>query len=179
MNTNLRKNPTLNKFHANKFRLDLPKISIIEDLFEQYNQNFLQLTIKGTVAAGLAIKALPTPGIAHKPMNLTSAGYDLQEIPVTFKIDGNCVNYFLLWSWLNKIYNLKTAQAPVLDDGQNPYEDFQIIGMDNYNNPVIKFKYTGGFITSLSELEVAYDNPDSLEAKATFAYDDFSIELVT
>jgi len=179
MAQNLKQNPSINKVHANKFRLDLPKISIISHIFDIYNLGFLNLTIKGTVAAGLRIEAQDVPGPAHKPFKLTGAGYTLEEIPVTFKIDGDFINYFLLWNWLNKIYDIKTGEGPVLDNDENPYEDFQILGLDNYNKPIVKFKYSGGFITSLSNIEVSYENSDNLEAQATFAYDDFSIELVT
>jgi len=177
MSNNLRINPSMNKVHANKFKLIIPKISIIEDIFELYALNFIELNIKGTIASGLTVAAQSVPGIAHKPFKLTGAGYDMQEIKVSFLIDGDFLNYYMMWSWLNKIYNLKTAVAPSLDKGQNPYENFQIIGMDNYNKEVVKFNYAGGFITSISEVEVAYDNPERLEASVTFAYDDYVVEL--
>jgi len=167
----------MNKVHANKFKLIIPRISIVEDIFARYALNFIELNIKGTIAAGLTVAAQNVPGIAHKPFKLTGAGYDIQEIKVSFLIDGDFLNYYMLWSWLNKIYNLKTAVAPVLNNGENPYENFQIIGLDNYNKEIVKFTYTGGFITSISEVEVAYDNPERLEATATFVYDDYVVEL--
>lgn len=177
MTTNLKPNPTINKVHANKFKLILPKISIIEDIFNLYAMNFLEISVRGTIAAGLSVAAIDTPTIGHKPYKLTGAGYEISEIPITFLIDGDFLNYYMLWSWLNKIYNLNTAVAPVLANDENPYEDFEIIGLDNYNNEVVKFKYRGGFITSISEVNVAYDNSDRLEANVSFAYDDYIIEV--
>jgi len=177
MTTNLKQNPTVNKVHANKFKLIIPKIDIISDLFRDYANNYLELSIKGTVAAGLQLQAIETPIFGHKPVKVTGAGYRLEEIPIDFLIDGNFVNYFMLWKWLEKIYNLKTATSPVIEEGEIPYEDFEILGLDNYNNPVVKFKYRGGFITSLSDVTVGYDNSERLEAKATFAYDDYTVEL--
>lgn len=175
--TNLRTNPKMNKIHANKFKLIIPKVSIIENIFNLYALNFVELAVKGTIAAGLKVGAIDAPVLGHKPVKLTGAGYDLQEIQVSFLIDGDFINYYMLWSWLNKIYNIQTGTAPVLNDGDSPYENFEILGLDNYNEEVVKFKYRGGFITSISEVTVAYDNPDRLEATATFAYDDYVIEL--
>jgi hypothetical protein len=168
-------NLTLNKVFTNKFKLTIPRVGIIGSVFDSYSLNVLELNVKGAVAPGLSIEAVDLPVLAHKPLKVTGAGYKLDDIEVKFLIDGQFVNYYLLWSWLNKIYNTRNAQAPVLDRGDKPYVDILISALDNYNNEVMQFKYRGAFITGLSKVDVDYENANRIEASATFSYDDFEL----
>lgn len=168
-------NLPLNKVFANKFKMYIPKVPIIGTMFDQYSLNALELTIKGGVVPGISVDSVDLPVLGHKPLKVTGAGYKMDDINIKFLIDGDFTNYYLLWSWLNSIYDVENAQSPVRNEGDNPYVDIAVSALDNYNDEIIQFRYKGAFITSIGNVEVDYENPDRLETTATFAYDTLSL----
>jgi len=50
--------------------------------------------------------------------------------------------------------------------------------LDEFNNPVICFKYSNAIITGLSELNYQHQDAKEITGTVTFAYDQMLVELL-
>lgn len=205
----------LNKISKDKFLLvlDLPPIlksfnaksSRSNDLV---NLDKLQFSVAGTIVPAISIPAesLGVWGQTYKVSSFTRPPYN--PITVSFTVDNNFDNYWVLWKWLNILNDRREGGAneklaefktPVVQDlkisptsisnnkfkeikAANPYTDYQtmitIYGLREYNERVVKFDYYNSFITNLGELKWDYRDPEQMENAFTFEFSQMDISLI-
>lgn len=171
--------PILKRIQSNYMRNDQ---TVIPDSvqFSLYETMVPGVTIKGTAAryAGDTLHVSTHSKDPYPPVN------------VKFKVDSGYNNYWTIYQWLNLLHDQKTGQFNELDiqvDGNfSDYQtDISLYGLDEYSGendfkPVIEFKYTKAFPTSLEEL--SYDSKASgdmeLESGFTFLFSQMHINLL-
>lgn len=147
----------------------------------------LQISVFGTVVPDIIV---PEVDVRFAGQNFHLSTYARPNYPpltINFVVDNDYKNYYLLWKWL-EVMNLP------LDDkygGSNPRSDadkyatgnqfeyqvdFSILALNEYNEPVIEFKYYKGFISSLGGITYSYREGDILEASAQFHFSQLNVE---
>lgn len=111
----------------------------------------------------------------------TKSPYD--PFKVTFKIDSNYLNYFTIYEWINFIYSESEGhfdQENLTDS--NSFSAYavpvSIVGLDEYNEPVIQWIFTYAFPTDLSAISLDYTSTDEIEFSVTFVFAQMRIRNV-
>lgn len=111
----------------------------------------------------------------------TKSPYD--PFKVTFKIDSNYLNYFTIYEWINFIYG--ETEGRFDQDNLTKSESFSayavpvsIVGLDEYNEPVIQWIFTYAFPTDLSAISLDYTSTDEIEFSATFVFSQMRIRNI-
>ena len=142
----------------------------------------LQISIHGTIVPNIAVPEIDTK---FRGQNLYLTSYTRPSYPpitVNFLVDGQYNNYFVLWQWLNVMNNVEdsvyggtarpTQEDNIITGSQAEYQTtITVLGLDEYNNPVIEFVYTKAFITNLGSINYSYREGSSLiECTASFHF---------
>jgi hypothetical protein len=189
------KQSILNKNRKDKFLLILnipdllKKINKIDqnDRESKYiNVDSLQYSVYGTVVPTIAIPDVDTAfgGQVAKFTSYSRPAYN--AITVNFTIDNGFNNWWVLWSWLDLINNVRdgkynTNNTPQTDLVRitNSYQtNISVFGLDEYNNKKIRFDYANAFITGLGEITYNYRDSEQIESSFTFAFSQFTSELL-
>lgn len=175
----------LNKVHADKFimTLTLPKAMREINVSQQrandtIMQNSLQFSVAGVVVPSIVVDPVEVP-FSGQSFNFTSFKRpDYSNVSVTFKIDNQYNNYWVIYKWISLLNNAKEgffyAERPGLrhGPGNKPYEEYAtdvtIFGLDEYNEKKIQFTYVGCVPVSLGE--ISYDYKDSSEIASSFEF---------
>lgn len=203
--SNINNQSFLNKNRKDKFImvLSLPKAFIRS--FSDLNIRELQLSVYGTPVPKISIPSTEAGFFGHQLKVTTQSRLPYDPISVSFTVDNEFKNYWILWKWLDLINdsrdsgmneyfskyqeiktkdNITQIDSSVIvnkDQGMSIYHDYMtdmtIYGLDEYNNKRIKFIYKQAFITDLSELSYNYRVPDEMESTATFAFSQLHAEL--
>lgn len=176
----------LNKARVNKFILILNLPEKLKD-----NQLFsikeLQFSVIGSLVPEIEINSELLKFSGQK-MNIP--GYTrntYSDLVVKFKIDNEWKNYLAIYNWINLFNDDKES---ILDKGNildlnkiNMSKKYQklvatqtIIGLDEYNNRLIKFTYTDAYPTKLKNIDFDYTRGDEIDSSATFKFNQFIIE---
>jgi hypothetical protein len=183
----------LNKASVDKFILALNLPPILKSIDSRtlstkrfINLDALQYSIEGTVAPAINIQSNTIP-FAGQNLEVTSHKRDPhQKTRVRFTVDNRFRNYWVLWKWLDILNDTKRGIAnadklssvslkPTLHDYQT---DISIFTMDEFNKPVVEFKYYKAFITSLDGIEVDYQNNGQIVCSFEFAFSQFHMDLL-
>ena len=153
--------------------------------------NSLQYAVEGTVVPSVNIPPIDQ-GFDRQVMKVSShsrLGYD--DVTVNFKIDNQFNNYWYIYSWLNMISDSKHGSFNYRDelrevqgakrekDYMKDYmTDFSLIGMNEYNNEIIKFTYTKAFPISLGGIDYNYQTQGEIQSSIAFSFTQMLVELV-
>jgi hypothetical protein len=176
----------LNKTFADKyyFIFELPealkKFHYNNELKNSTGKKALQWTISKAEVPDINIKAGAANyagGTLHYSTH-TKSPYD--PFKVTFKIDSNYLNYSTIYEWINLIYGEKEGHFDEnnLTDESNisAYAvPVSIVGLDEFNNPVIQWIFTYAFPTNLSGISLDYSSTNEIEFTATFVFSQMRI----
>ena len=142
----------------------------------------LQISVHGAVVPNITVSETD---IKYHGQNLYATSYTRPSYPpitVNFLVDGAYNNYYLLWKWLdtmndansstyNGTKNLTTDDNIIIGDQSEYQTTITVLGLDEYNNPVIEFIYKKAFITTLGSINYSYREGASLvECTATFHF---------
>lgn len=111
----------------------------------------------------------------------TKSPYD--PFKLTFKIDSNYLNYFTIYEWINFIYGEKEGHFN--EENLTESESFNsyaipvsIVGLDEYNNPIIQWIFTYAFPTDLSSISLDYTSTEEIEFTVTFVFSQMYIRNI-
>ena len=106
-----------------------------------------------------------------------------EPFKLTFKVDSNYLNYFTIYEWINFIYGEKEGHFD--EDNITNKTSFSeyavpvsIVGLDEYNNPVIQWIFTYAFPTDLSSISLDYTDTQEIEFSATFVFSQMRIRNI-
>ena len=108
-------------------------------------------------------------------------------------MDSGYQNYWTLWNWLNLFNNNELSNSDINEPEtfpwssnyltKNPFSnyvtDFALFALDEYNNKIVEFKYSGSFITSLSEISYSHQDENIISCTASFAYNQMIVKLLS
>lgn len=106
-----------------------------------------------------------------------------EPFKLTFKVDSNYLNYFTIYEWINFIYGEKEGRYNEEDlSDSTSFSAYaipvSIVGLDEYNNPVIQWIFTYAFPTDLSGLSLDYTSTEEIEFTATFVFSQMRIRNI-
>lgn len=183
----------LNKSRKDKFLLvlNLPAAlrNINSDILSQRQKNViardaLQFSVYGSVVPTIEVpsEVATYGGQSYKVSSHTRPPYE--DITVDFTIDNKFNNYWVIYKWLD----LLNDDAKSYHDAKNitngeiaplAYQaDFTMYGLDEFDQPAIKFTYTRAFPISLGSIAYSYRTPDEVESQFTFSFSQFLTDLV-
>ena len=187
----------MNQSILNKSRLDkyvmilsLPKGLINKKSNSRSNVkiNFdsLQYTIYGTPVPDIIIPAL---GLSYSGQEIKISSHSRKpynNIFIDFSVDNLYQNWWVIYHWLDLLndathsyYNYDQNIKSEAEKALSEYSaNFTIYGLDEYDNKVIKFDYTGCFPVSLTSPKYSDATPDQLMSKIEFAFSFFEAHLV-
>ena len=144
-----------------------------------------QLVGIGKDSIDFSLIGVNIPSITTKSENIQYAGGSINvsshtrspydPLTIHFKIDNQFGNYFTIYDWLNFIYDGQAgyfdAKNLSTDHSISSYQtNISIIGLDNYQNPIIQWIFTHAYPSNLSSIDYNYQSSEELEATATFEF---------
>lgn len=106
----------------------------------------------------------------------SAVGINYGSFTPSFFVDEDFKNYIMIFDWMMAIRNGIGTQY----HGKNATDyqiDSRLVVMDNFNNPIISFKFTNLWPSSLGEITFSYQEGESfLTCDAEFLYDYFEKE---
>lgn len=184
----------LNRASKDKFILlmELPyvlrKYSQDDDLLDIET---LQFSIHGSVVPVISVPSVEAP-FAGQTVNVSShARPNYSPLSVKFIVDNDFKNYYVLWKWLNllntadqSIYDgtplkKRTFEDIVIPGSQHEYQTtFLLYSLDEYNKPVMEFRYHNAFITTLGSIDYSYRDGELIECSADFQFNQLTMHKV-
>jgi hypothetical protein len=189
----------LNKARNDKFilTLDIPKA--LKSKFDTGSHDFfksdsIQFSIYGSPVPSVNVPAINVPfgGQIYKASSTARPEYN--PLTLKFVVDNGYKNYWVLWNWLNLFNDSKKSitdltrsidyvsdfdKDPTLIHPMSEYTSrFYIFGLDEYNNKIISFEYTGSFPTSLAEISYSNQDPTEINCSVTFAFNQLNVNLI-
>lgn len=111
----------------------------------------------------------------------TKSPYD--PFKITFKVDSNYLNYFTIYEWINFIYG--ESEGHFDEENLTNEETFKsyaipvsIVGLDEFNEPVMQWIFTYAFPTDLSSISLDYTSTDEIEFTATFVFSQMRVRNI-
>ena len=176
----------LNKTFADKFLFifELPEaLKKVQTTSGSLSKKALQWSIVKAEVPNINIKAGEANyagGTLHYSTH-TKSPYD--PFKVTFKVDSNYLNYFTIYEWINFIYGESEGR---FDENNltksNSFSSYavpvSIVGLDEYNEPIIQWIFTYAFPTDLSSISLDYTSTDEIEFSVTFVFSQMRIRNI-
>lgn len=175
---------SLNRTYKDKFLFTFA----LPDALRNIRTNYVKLNEKAGLskdAIEFSLSGINVPEITTKSENAPYSGASIYVsshtrqpyTPVTihFRIDNRFANYFVIYEWLNYIYD---AQWGYFDpknlskthDITAYQSNISIAALDNYDNPIVQWIFTHAFPSQLSSIDYNYSDANEIECSATFEF---------
>lgn len=181
-------NSVLNFSAGDKFVMALTLPSILNKYAEidsRLNIESLQMSIFGTVVPQINVPAVEVRYGGQSTNVSTHSRPNYEPLTVNFLIDNQYTNYYVLWRWLDllnsatqshyKGSSLNVRESQLIGNLTEYQTTLSILALDEYNIPVIGFRYTNAFITSLGSINYSYREGKTIESSAQFAFGQLDI----
>lgn len=179
-----------NKQRRDKFILVLTIPTILKDKVAEIarrnsvvNFNTLQFSIWGAIAPPIEVPPVLLP-YSGQTLKVTSyARPDFPTLKVSFTVDNQFNNYWVLYKWLDIFNNSTTGifdpKNPNIDSNTPEYmTDITIYGLDEYNKKTVKFDYIRAFPIGLEGVNYNDRDPNEMECGFQFAYHQLKMTLL-
>jgi hypothetical protein len=190
MAANTYRQSSLNKSRADKFRLVFQVPAALRKINKRQErsndsiiENSLQFAIYGSIVPPISVPAIQIRYAGSTLYNSSHSKEPFPPVTVSFTIDNEYNNYWVIYKWLDLLHNEKTGlfdQNSLTDDGIfNDYQtDISIFGLDEFDNQRIEFKYVKAFPTTLGDITYNYREGGEIESSFTFVYSQLHTELL-
>jgi len=181
---------SLNKSRVDKFKLvfqlpnALKSINTRDDRGNNVvNQDSVQFSVYGSIVPRITVPALEIRYGGSTLYNSTHSKNSYPPVTVNFTVDNMFNNYWTMYSWLNLMHDQRTglfdAKELIEEDNFKDYQtDISIFGLDEFEKPVVEFKYTKAFPTDLDEISYNYRQSQEIESSFTFVYSQLYISML-
>lgn len=181
---------SLNKSRADKFKLvfQLPNALKSANTREDrgnfsVSQDSVQFSVFGSIVPRITVPALEIRYAGSTLYNSTHSKNSYPPVTVNFTVDNLFNNYWTMYSWLNLMHDQRTGLFDANELIENEvFKDYQtdisIFGLDEYETPVVEFKYTKAFPTDLAEITYNYRQSEEIESSFTFVYSQLYISML-
>lgn len=147
------------------------------------NKKILQWSIVKAEVPSINIKAGEANYAGGTLRYSTHTKSPYEPFKLTFKIDSNYLNYFTIYEWINFIYGEREGHFDEDDiTDKTAFSEYavpvSIVGLDEYNNPVIQWIFTYAFPTDLSSISLDYTDTQEIEFTVTFVFSQMRIRNI-
>lgn len=186
----------LNKIRKDKFKMifNIPNILRTINLRgligqDTIDMNTLQISLYNATIPSVSV---PEIQLHYAGQNSNISSYNrppYEPMTVNFEVDNQFKNYWVMWKWL-ELFNDPTLSTygdkGVFPDGypvmkpETKYDyttNIDILALNEYNAPVVTFKFRDAFPTKLGELDFNYREDEQLSTNFTFVYNQMDIVL--
>lgn len=181
---------SLNKSRVDKFRLvfqvpnALKSINVNTRSNNTVIQDTLQFSIYGSIVPPITVPAIEIRYSGSTLYNSSHNKLPYPPVTVNFTIDNEYTNYWVIYKWLNLLHGqidgIYDETNIVESDTFNEYQtDLTIFGLDEFDNPIIKFNYTKSFPTELGGINFNYRESGEIESSFTFVYSQLHTTLLS
>lgn len=152
----------------------------------------LQMKVHGSVVPTVQVPAVEVR-YSGQSYNVSSHSRpNFGPLTINFVVDNRFKNYWFIWRWLNllntfdeSIYGRGPGKVPPypkrqgLDSGVliEYQSNFSILGLDEYNKPVIEFAYFNAFPISLGAINYSYRDPELIESSVEFQFSQLEVRV--
>lgn len=176
----------LNRASKDKFVLVLNLPPVLRQLVNNdplLNIDTVQMSVFGTVVPNINVAEID---VRYGGQNLHLSTYARPPYPplnVSFVVDNDYQNYYILWKWLEiandpRLSLYKGSDVQDLNSG-NSFEyqaDVSLLALNEYNEIVMEFVYYKAFITTLGSINYSYRDGEIVECSAEFHYSQLDIK---
>lgn len=182
----------LNKSRKDKFLMVLSLPQALLDIKSSSRSNVkvdfntLQFTIKGSPVPDIVVPALGLKYAGQEIKVSSHARNSYESVFVDFTVDNLYRNWWVIYQWLDILNDEKHSHYNENDfakheawEAMKDYTaNFTIYGLDEYNNPVIRFDYEGAFPLSLTSPKYDDKSSEEISSKFEFAFSFFTSTLI-
>jgi len=154
----------MNKSTQSLYKLHFPLLPFVSEVSDQKQ---FTIFIQGTLLPSLTLNTNNMPFMGQD-FPIAAGGIEFGSWSTSFIVDEKWKSYLLLYNWLTGINNgIDKFGAQGFD-----YMSEGILTiLDNYQNPIIEFKFINIWPTELSEVELDYQNDaEHIIGNVVFAY---------
>ena len=185
----------LNRASKDKFYMVLSLPHVMRKMYkddELLKIDPLQISVFGTVVPTVNV---PTTEVRYYGQSTNVSSYsrpNYEPLTVSFVVDNNYQNYYVLWKWLavlndpeTSIYAGTSPKDITMSERLRIGNQFEyqtnilIYGLNEYNKPTIQFKYTNCCITSLGQIIYSYRDSELIESSAQFNFNQLHIDVLS
>jgi len=158
---------SLSKSRSSGFKLLFPIVPSSKDISDL---DPFFINIMSTILPSIKINSLEMPWLGGQVYQ-EGGGIEYNQWETTFHIDESWNNYLLLYNWITSTYNGVNIFGSLTNDYQ---VTANLLILDNWNQTVITWQFKKLWPTSLSDVELSYENGNEiLKCNVTFLYDYF------
>jgi hypothetical protein len=191
MSTNPYQQALLNKSRSDKFILTirLPKILRNIDTKSEVSNTKVNLDSLQFSLFNCTIPAevIPQVDIRYAGGNVYLSSHNkpsYEPMTINFTVDNEFKNYWVIHKWLQVMRNEQSSiyAGEILpkDAGLGQYcADFIMTALDEFEQPIIEWKFKDGFPVSIGELAYNYRDAKELETSFQFVFDRIETNLIT
>ena len=178
-----------NTSRQDKFRIsfELPKLMKVHKYSKFFDEHTRFSCFKANIPKiSVEAKHIPYAGQHLAVSSHTRPQYD--PLNIQFNVDNRWKNYYTIYWWIN----VQNDDALSYVDAHNIFGDIStdeilkyyrtdvtITQLDEYNNPVINFKFLDAFPSTLAEVDENQQSPNEITMTCTWNYSQFIPELLT
>lgn len=178
-----------NKSRQDKFLIsfELPKLMKAHKYSKFFDEYTRFSCFKANIPKiSVEAKYLPYAGQHLAVSSHTRPQYD--PLNIQFNVDNRWKNYYTIYWWIN----VQNDDALSYVDAHNIFGDIStdeilkyyrtdvtVTQLDEYNNPVINFKFLDAFPSTLAEVDENQQSPNEITMTCTWNYSQFIPELLT
>jgi len=147
------------------------------------NEDSFQFSVYGSVVPEITVPAIEIGYAGSNLYNSAHAKTPYPPVTVSFTVDNEFNNYWVIYKWLDLMHDEKEGLYDVdnlsIDEKFASYQtDLTLFGLDEYDNKRIEFKYTKAFPISVGALNYNYRTSDEIESSMTFVYSQIHSQLI-
>jgi hypothetical protein len=184
----------LNRSGKDKFILvlNLPPVLRKQSLSDKLiNIDPLQVSVYGTVVPSIQV---PSNEVRFGGQSYNVTSYSRPNYPpltVSFVVDNNFHNYWVLWKWLSILNDPKTSLYTGTDPKLETWRDrlesgiiteyqttMSVLGLNEYNQQSVEFVYYNAFITNLGGIAYDYNDTEFIKSTAEFQFSQLDVKLL-
>lgn len=182
----------LNKSREDKFIMVLNVPTMLRDRISKERSNVkidfdaLQFSVFGAPVPDITV---PVVEVGYQGQHIKISSHSrrpYENIRLDFTVDNLYRNWWVVYFWLNILNDAKQsfynrgdiAEGEAWEALQQYSAMFTIYGLDEYDNRVIQFDYTGAIPVQLSSPKYSDRNPKEIEAGFEFGFSFFESKLI-
>lgn len=156
--------------------------SNIPTLPDMYDMRYFDSYIKSFVLPDYNVETINIDGpfgytIRH-PLGGSYPNKGLSQLQVEFKVSEDMLNYLVMFEWMKKLRYGDTNQSPDQLFRMFDCKAAHLTTLDNQKRETARIKFTRLLPSSLSSLQMTYDQSSELSFTVNFSYEEISYELL-
>jgi len=152
----------------------------------------LQMKVHGSVVPTVQVPPVEVR-YAGQSYNVSSHSRpNYSPLNVNFVVDNRFKNYWILWRWLSLLNTFNESLYERVPPNIPPYpkrasaesgtlieyqSNFSVLGLDEYNKPVVEFAYFNAFPISLGSINYSYRDSELIESSVEFQFSQLEVRI--